>query len=65
MEKIILSTQLKRYRHGEMSPMVFNLTPMVMLQRDPKGQTGANRPYPHMLIFFAWFVWEYRIELSV
>jgi len=62
---LYMGSNIKRYRHGEMSPMVFYPYPSVLLQRDPKGSKEAKRPPPPLMIFISVFVWELRIDLNI
>lgn len=59
-----IGLEFTRYRHGELSPMVLNILPMIMLQRDPKGGIAAKRPPPHLMLFLAWWCWQLRIDLN-
>jgi len=53
----------KKYKHTESSPMVINIFPMLMLQKDPKGSKTAKRPKPPLLIFLGWLNLELKIEV--
>ena len=57
-----IASNIKRYRHSEISPMAFYILPSILLHRDPKAQ---NRQRPPLMIFISVFVWELRIELRL
>ena len=63
--KLIIGTKFLRYKHSDLSPMVINLLPMVMLQRDSKGPAEAQRPPPHLMLFLAWWCWQLRIHINL